>query len=374
MSIRWPLVVALVAIPVLSTFAEEPKKGANPTAPADKTAPKAAEKPAITLSIGDKAPALVVEKWVKGQPVATFEKGKVYMIEFWATWCGPCIASMPHVTELQKKYRDAGLTVIGMTSKDSRGNSLEKVEAMVAEKGEGMGYTVAWDKERETNSAYMKAAGQGGIPCSFLVDQDGVVVYVGHPARIDATLELVMAKKHDVRALAAEAKRKKDVAEKSAPITKSLNEAVQAKNWADAVASIDKLVELDAEQFGGLLVRRFSILVSELKTPERAYADAKAFFAGAGKANWSVMNSIAWTIVDPNKPIERPDLAFALELANKANELTKGENAGVLDTLARVHFAKGDLSKAIEIATKAAAIDPAFQKQLDEYKAGGAKN
>ena len=60
------------------------------------------------LTIGSDAPAIDVEHWVqdgkgKFKPVTEFAKGKVYVVEFWATWCGPCIMSMPHLVELQNK-------------------------------------------------------------------------------------------------------------------------------------------------------------------------------------------------------------------------------------------------------------------------------
>src|SRR5262245_48165741 len=83
------------------------------------------QKSGPTLTIGDKAPALAIEKWVKGTPVESFQNGKVYVVEFWATWCSPCVAGMPHLTELQKKFKAKGVTVIGCTSKDPN-NSLDK--------------------------------------------------------------------------------------------------------------------------------------------------------------------------------------------------------------------------------------------------------
>src|SRR5688572_27868264 len=66
-----------------------------------------------TLKVGDKAPPLGKGEWVKGDPVEEFESGKVYVIENWATWCAPCVEAIPHLTELQKKYEDQGVVVIG---------------------------------------------------------------------------------------------------------------------------------------------------------------------------------------------------------------------------------------------------------------------
>ena len=70
------------------------------------------------LEIGDPAPALNVAEWIKGPPAVLAEgKGKtVYVIEFWATWCGPCRMSIPHLTELQAKYKGKGVVIIGVSN------------------------------------------------------------------------------------------------------------------------------------------------------------------------------------------------------------------------------------------------------------------
>src|SRR3954468_19047963 len=65
---------------------------------------RADDKPPVTLKPGDPAPPLRVSKWLKGGPIPKLEKGKIYVMEFWATWCGPCVQGMPHLSELAKKY------------------------------------------------------------------------------------------------------------------------------------------------------------------------------------------------------------------------------------------------------------------------------
>ncbi|MEO6597635.1 MAG: TlpA disulfide reductase family protein, partial [Planctomycetota bacterium] len=156
------------------------------------------------LTAGMPAPPLHINKWLKGEPVAAFAKDRVYVVEFWATWCGPCIDGMPHLSEVQKKNKDR-LTVIGVTSEDEH-NTLAAAEAMVKSKGESMGYTVAWDDGGKTNAAWFEASGQDGIPCAFVVDGKGVLVWIGHPQWLDVVLPDVLAGKGDAEQLAAKLK------------------------------------------------------------------------------------------------------------------------------------------------------------------------
>src|SRR6201988_1870124 len=92
------------------------------------------------LSVGDPAPPLSVSTWLQGSEVKNFEPGKVYVVEFWATWCGPCIVMMPHLAELQERYRGQGVVVVGYTAKDDN-NGAEKVAAFVTKRGPKLGYT-----------------------------------------------------------------------------------------------------------------------------------------------------------------------------------------------------------------------------------------
>ena len=195
----------------------------------------ATKEPAVTLHPGDPAPKLYVSKWVKGEPVKEFEKGKVYVIECWASWCGPCRASIPHVTELQAKYKDKGLTVIGMNVWE---HDLAAAEPFVKEMGDKMGYTVALDETDakhpdptgagKTAKAWLAAAGQNGIPCSFIVDKDTKVAWIGHPMAMDRPLEQVVAGTFD-------AKKEAELQAKSEGLQKKISDAVRAKDYDKAM-------------------------------------------------------------------------------------------------------------------------------------------
>ncbi len=145
-----------------------------------------------TLKVGDAAPAFSVTTWMNGAEVKGYEKDKVYVVEFWATWCGPCIKAMPHLAELQAEHKKDGLVVIGMTTKDDN-NTAEAVKKFVEERGPKLGYVFGYCDNNKTDEAFMQAAKQDGIPCSFVVGKDSKIAYIGHPMNLDDVLPKVLA-------------------------------------------------------------------------------------------------------------------------------------------------------------------------------------
>jgi thiol-disulfide isomerase/thioredoxin len=124
------------------------------------------------------------EKSFTGQPMPKFrldylEKnqdlaGKPYILEFWATWCGPCKQSIPHMNELYAKYKDKGLVIVGVTDED-KGTVKDFL------KGTPINYPVAFDKGGKLNETLAIT----GIPHAMIVGKDGKVVWEGHPLQID---------------------------------------------------------------------------------------------------------------------------------------------------------------------------------------------
>ena len=185
----------------------------------------------FALMVGDPAPPIRVSAFLKGEPVTAFQKGQVYVIDFWATWCGPCRESIPHLTELQKKYGDK-LRIVGVSVWEPREKD---VEPFVKEWGDRMGYTVASDRvegitatddeqrSRESvnkglmSKSYMVDSGWAeiGIPCVLIINGDGRIAWIGSGAEIrprwTAILDEVVSGRHDLKAAAVTYQKKMEV-------------------------------------------------------------------------------------------------------------------------------------------------------------------
>lgn len=162
---------------------------------------------ATELTIGSKAPAIDVEHWMgdgegKMPAVTGFEAGKVYVVEFWATWCPPCVASMPHLAEMQKQYKDKGVRIVSISDEDLETVTkfLEKKVPNTEEQTYGQltsAYSLTTDPDQSVFNDYMVAAGQNGIPTAFVVGKTGLVEWIGHPMSMDDVIEEVVADQWD---------------------------------------------------------------------------------------------------------------------------------------------------------------------------------
>jgi thiol-disulfide isomerase/thioredoxin len=117
--------------------------------------------------VGKPAPPITVDQWL-GSPAATpaYRKGKVVMLDFWATWCAPCIAQFP-IMKAWKKKHGADLVIVGMTNLE--GQALDEIKAFLAKSP--LDWAVAVDNGGATHAAF----GVVPIPYTFLIDRRGVV-------------------------------------------------------------------------------------------------------------------------------------------------------------------------------------------------------
>ena len=197
---------------------------------------------AAPLTIGSPAPAMDIKTWIKGKEVKSFEKGKTYVVEFWATWCGPCRTSIPHITELAKKNKDVTFIGVGIWED----NDDKRVEKFVEEMGDKMDYTVAYSGNKEGMSvSWMQAAGRNGIPSAFIV-KDQMIVWMGHPMSLDAPLGEIKAGTYDMAKAAAAAKAEQEATAKAAAIQKEFaacEKMYDEGKTVEAKAKLDQLVK-----------------------------------------------------------------------------------------------------------------------------------
>ena len=148
------------------------------------------------LAAGSAAPALSVEKFMQGEAVSAFEPGKVYVLEFWATWCGPCIRAMPHLSKLQKDHPE--LTVIGVAGFERAPDAAameQKVREFLDGRGKDVEFRIALDTDGSMAQEWMNAAKRRTIPTSMVVGKDGKVAFVGSPnAELDAAVLAALGK------------------------------------------------------------------------------------------------------------------------------------------------------------------------------------
>jgi len=327
----------------------------------------------ISLHIGDAAPPITYSRWLKGTPVTNFSNDRLYVLEFWATWCGPCIAAMPHLSDLADKYKDKA-TFIGVNVYEKTGDkpyetALPNVTRFVNSSANRMRYDIIADNNaQDMGNGWLKAAGQGGIPTTFVIKK-GMIVWIGHPIKLDSVMDPILAGTFDVAAF------KKDFEEKQAKSSKSdgemkaifkaIKEATDANDYSKAFQQIDEGIKkipflnlvLKAEKFR-IMLRHF---------PE---AEALAFARELNKENRSFSSMIAMDLTDKDS-LSKEAYLFAVESWKKALEDYKF--SAIYDKLALAYSKAGETRLAIEAeeiaiaAAKEEAKDPKFGGRVFDY-------
>lgn len=382
---------------------------------------------ANAAELGEAAAPLQIASWVKGGPVSlAAEKDKrIVVVEFWATWCGPCRVSIPHLTQMQKKFKD--VVFVGVSDEET-----PTVKKFVHQMGDKMDYAVAIDDGGKTTAGYMGAFGISGIPHAFVVDKQGRIVWVGHPMdQLEETLAELVAGKFDL-----ERNKKRDVAKqklegyyqaimsgksdsqleketaellvldkeldgiipgkkfdptevrklvKFRGLLRDYQMASMAGNSATNLARLEKLLQENAPKEFDLVEFKGQLAFDKSAS---AYLQAAA---GQGKTNEleelakqvydnkpknpRLALQLAWMILDDER-IKTRDYQLAAKLARAAAEATENKDLDALHVYARALFDGGDTAQAIVWQKKAIAsagdnteARSRLEEKLKEYEA-----
>lgn len=315
----------------------------------------------ITLKVGDQVPPLKYSKWIQGQPPITkIENDKIYVFEFWATWCGPCIQAMPHLSELSKKYKGK-ISFIGCDVwENSHGGSgsqesyLPKVVGFVKQQKKlgRLTYNVIADNNAEDmGNAWLKAAGENGIPSSFVI-QKGRIAWIGHPIYLDSILTAVMAGTIDVDAIK---KKNDEAAEGQARAAEQLKAAQKPYKDAEMATDYEKALRLIDTALAKKPNSNYIFVQDKLKILKEHMGDDRLIAYGRSLMNDHFLSQIVAIFFYFDKDPQSPKVQeFGIESLKNIDP--KGTNYRVANFLGEYYARVGRYKEAAESEKKAAQI------------------
>ncbi len=238
-----------------------------------------------SLGVGDPAPALQAGEWIQGEPVTEFAPDKPYLIEFWATWCGPCVESIPHLNEIAAAYDDKGLVVIGQNISEP---DESRVKPFVEKMGDKMTYRVALDDKSQMEkgamaATWLKASGVGGIPVAFLVGKDGKIAWIGHPMALESSvINQVLAGTFDLKKAVSDSQETREALR----LGDEIELLYRAGRWDEAEAALNQAAKLFSPEPPDIARLRARIGFQQLAVQLDQQINAKAW----DKAGATVQN------------------------------------------------------------------------------------
>lgn len=172
-------IVLLVALSIaFSSFTACTNTASTKQVPVDNTAKPSADKDTTATKSGDfpLAPTGIIQADIKALDGSTFKladkKGKVLLVNMWATWCGPCVAEMPELVKMQDEYRDQGFEVIGLNQSDE---NAELIKSFATK--HNLNYQLGWS-DNALYAEFNKITRLNGIPQTILINREGLMTGV----------------------------------------------------------------------------------------------------------------------------------------------------------------------------------------------------
>ena len=348
---------------------------------------------AAGLKVGDPAPATRPATMLQGEAVKDFKKGEVYVFECWASWCGPCIAAIPHLNELHKQMGKKGVVITGVNVWESERDaaSAQRAKDFLQAQGSKMSYRVALGGKAFIKD-WLEAAEVNGIPHAFVV-AEGKIAWTGHPAQLTAEMlgdiltgtplaaAAPIADKIPQRRLskpavpAGTAPNDPEMAAAQAKLD-ALSEAMRARDWDAAEKALPAAAGVLPKPEGQELRDSIEAQIGLARgKPAKFYAQLQKL-ADEEFDDPEALNEIAWRLLTMKAFAQNPNLALAEKCAVQSVKLTKEEHPDKLDTLARLRWLQGKKEEAIRLQIKSVdkaepgEMKAALQKTLDAMLKG----
>ena len=334
---------------------------------------------AAGLKVGDPAPATRPESMLQGEAVKDFKKGDVYVFECWASWCGPCVAAIPHLNDLHKKMSKKGVVITGVNVWEGERDaaSAQRAKDFLKSQGDKMSYRVALGGKAFIKD-WLEAAEVNGIPHAFVV-ADGKIAWMGHPMQL--TDEVIgdiltgtplaaaapVADKVPQRRLskpAVAAGTTPNDPEMAAAQAKldALSEAMRNRDWAAAEKALPAAAGVLPAQEGKELRESIEAQIGLARgDPGKFYAQLKRL-AEEDFDDAEALNEIAWRLLTMKAFEGKRNLPLAEKCAVQSVALSKEAQSDKLDTLDRLRWLQGKKEEAIRWQIKA--VDKADEPRM----------
>ncbi|WP_167285342.1 TlpA disulfide reductase family protein [Marilutibacter alkalisoli] len=329
----------------------------------------AAQPPSPRLGIGDVPPPLSPMAWIKGNQVTEFQSDHVYVVSFFATWCGASRQAMPLMSQLARQHA-GDLTVIGVNVRESeRGDpSVESISRFVAERPESFDHIVAMDDPMTAPlfQSWMRSADMYGTPTAFVIGRDGRIVWIGIPIDDRAVYTFEQAVADAVsgsvnldasRAVHVETAREISEYLEAREVLADVDAARMRGDHAATLTAIDAVVAERPEYRHRTRDTRLSALLHIDESKALAFAEQELEFVSAGELaehRGRIAGSIGRTVAG------HPDLspaaqAWALFYLRQGIEAEPEGSGGVLNwlSLAELEHARGHIDQAIAAQERA---------------------
>jgi thiol-disulfide isomerase/thioredoxin len=348
---------------------------------------------AAGLKVGDPAPATRPESMLQGEAVKEFKKGEIYVFECWASWCGPCIAAIPHLDDLHKKMSKKGVVITGVNVWEAERDaaSAQRAKDFLQAQGDKMSYRVAIGGKAFIKD-WLEAAEVNGIPHAFVVS-DGKIAWMGHPIQLTPEIigDILTGTPLAAAAPIADKIPQRRLSKPAVPASKTpgdpemlaaqakldaLSEAMGNRDWDAAEKALPAAAGVLPPKEGQELRESIEAQIGLARgNPTKFYAQLSKL-ADEEFDDAEAMNEIAWRLLTVPGFAKNLNLPLAEKCAVQAVKLTKEEHPDKLDTLARLRWLQGKKEEAIRWQIKAVdkaeagAMKAALQKTLDALLKG----
>lgn len=294
-----------------------------------------------------KAPEIKVAEWLKGKPFEGYQNSELTVVEFWATWCDPCIEMMPHLTELAKKH-EGKVAFYGVSVREGEVKNLpEKLKTFMTTTGQKMGYNVARDTpDNFMARTWLDAASQFTIPSTFVVDKQGILIWIGHPNDLGKVIDQSLAGTFDRKAVAKEFQERTAATRRFVALMTACDEAEALYLSGKKAEGLAKLDAAEAGNDNERAMKKISRLQMFMYEPEKASKYVDEIAKQRKKADGWALVQLAHVL----KPDCSPEMkAVALRALDKGVSLDP-KNPNILLIAGNGWMKHGNKKKALEMA------------------------